>query len=71
MTNVERFAAMQFPAAQHLDARALRDQVPLILEAIVQDLRTAQTASQAHEKSGAARRVRKPDHRPEINLNSS
>ena len=51
MANVERVAALHLPAAIHLDAQALRDHVPLILEAIVQDLRTAQTPGQAQDKS--------------------
>jgi len=57
-TNAERIiaAAEDFcttlqPAARHLDAKALRDHLPNILDAIIKDLRTAQTPAEARLKS--------------------
>lgn len=45
------FAATQAPDGVHLDAVALRDHIPEILEAIVLDLRTSQNAQAQQAKS--------------------
>jgi signal transduction histidine kinase len=47
----QAFAGTQAPAGVELDAVALRDHIPEILEAIVLDLRTSQTAAQQQAKS--------------------
>ncbi|WP_231583334.1 sensor histidine kinase [Luteimonas sp. FCS-9] len=45
------FAETQAPAGMPLSARELRNHLPLILDAIVRDLRTEQSASEQHAKS--------------------
>ncbi len=47
----EAFAATQAPSGVHLDAAALRDHIPQILEAIVLDLRTFQDAAEQQARS--------------------
>jgi len=47
----EAFARTQVPAGIALDTSALRNHIPLILEAIVLDLRTPQSAQQQRAKS--------------------
>jgi signal transduction histidine kinase len=47
----EEFCRTLQPAARHLDAEALRDDLPKILDAIVKDLRTSQTPAEARRKS--------------------
>jgi signal transduction histidine kinase len=47
----EDFCRTLQPAARHLDAEALRDHLPKILDAIVNDLRTPQTPTQSRLKS--------------------
>jgi signal transduction histidine kinase len=47
----EAFCGTLQPAARHLNSEALRDHLPRILDAIVKDLRTAQTPSEARLKS--------------------
>jgi signal transduction histidine kinase len=47
----EAFAATMLPAAGHLDSEALRDHMPMILDAIAKDLRSAQTAQEQLAKS--------------------
>ena len=47
----EDFCSTLQPAAGHLDSEALRDDLPKILDAIVKDLRTAQTPAEAQRKS--------------------
>ena len=47
----EAFAAKQAPSGVHMDSAALRDHIPDILEAVVQDLRTAQDDTQQLAKS--------------------
>jgi signal transduction histidine kinase len=47
----EDFCRTLQPAARHLEGEALRDHLPKILDAIVKDLRTAQTPAESREKS--------------------
>jgi signal transduction histidine kinase len=47
----EEFAGQQLPAGDHLDAEALRDHMPMILHAIVIDLRSPQTGEEEVRKS--------------------
>jgi signal transduction histidine kinase len=47
----EAFAATSMPAAAHMNSRALRDHAQQILEAVVADLRTAQTREAQEAKS--------------------
>jgi hypothetical protein len=47
----EDFCRTLQPAARHLDSEALRDDLPRILETIVNDLRTAQTPAESRQKS--------------------
>jgi signal transduction histidine kinase len=51
VSEAERFAAGQLPAAAHLDSEALRDHIPMMLQAIAADLRTHQTPDDALRKS--------------------
>ncbi|MEO5623868.1 MAG: sensor histidine kinase [Dokdonella sp.] len=47
----EAFARAQAPTAVHLDAEALRDHLPEIIEAVILDLRTSQSNEQQRTKS--------------------
>ena len=47
----EEFTAGLLPAARHMDPVAMRDHLPKMLDAVVADLRTAQTPDEARDKS--------------------
>ena len=50
----EEFCATLLPAAAYMDSEAMRDHLPKILEAIVKDLREAQTPAEELRKSRGA-----------------
>ena len=47
----EQFAATLMPAAAHMSAEDMRDHLPMMLEAVVLDLRSEQTAPESLQKS--------------------
>jgi hypothetical protein len=51
LSAAEKFTAGLMPAAAHLDSAAMRDHLPMMLEAVVIDLRTHQTPAQEMNKS--------------------
>jgi signal transduction histidine kinase len=54
VASAEEFCGTLLPAAGHLDSEALRDHLPKILDAIVKDLRQAQTPAEELRKSRGA-----------------
>ena len=51
LAEAESFAASLLPAASHLDSVALRDHMPMIMEAIAKDLRSPQSPQEQLAKS--------------------